>query len=79
MSAAELIPVELYGGALDGLRTAVRAQPEFVDRWLFEQRFDGWIKRLAYKPGHRTVRDGRRWVLVFDCVVASQRAEGGES
>jgi hypothetical protein len=77
--ASEMVPVELYAGPLDGLQTAVKVQPDFGDRWLFEHRAEGWITRVSYKPGHRTMRSGRRWVLVFDCVVASQRAEGGES
>lgn len=71
-AAGNLIPVELYAGPLDGLRTEVREKPAMLDRHLFERRAHGRIERIAYKQGNRTVRKGRRWVLVFDCIVSSQ-------
>jgi hypothetical protein len=66
-----MIPVELSGGPLDGHRDLV-GKPEIdaLDVHLFEQRTGDERLRCAYAWASRTTDQGRRWVLVFQCVVS---------
>jgi hypothetical protein len=66
-----LIPVELSGGPLDGHRDDVeKGVIDELDVHLFELRTGQERLRCAYAWGDRTANKGRRWVLVFQCVVS---------
>lgn len=77
---AEMLPVELVGGPLDGHRAEVRALSPGFDVWLFQRNETGRREVLAYSFAGRSTDDGRHWVLAFLYEVAWEpREKGGEA
>lgn len=73
----EVVPVQLFGGPLDGHLCDVRMSAPDSDVYLFRTpREGGGYHVWAYQFGCRTVDRGRRWVLEFLYRVARQ---GGAS
>lgn len=65
------LPVELCGGPFDGHRDEV-SKPEIdqLDVHLFGRETEAERMRCAYRWTGRTTRGGKRWVLMFECVVS---------
>lgn len=69
IAAGTKIPVELYGGPGDMLRTEVTMKPEPFDIYLFGQDIGGRRFTLAYQFANRSTNKGQHWVLEFVRVV----------
>lgn len=66
---ASPIPVQLYGGPLDGVQLDVLL-PGAADVALVKCRETGKIH--AYVWADRTVKGGKRWVLKYERLVGKQ-------
>lgn len=66
-----VIPVELEGGPMDGVRAEVTTLAPPFDMYLFDHAEAGRVLKLGYRFACRSTFGGRYWVLEFDSVVSA--------
>lgn len=77
IAAGTLVPVELIGGPLDGLRTECTMKEPDFDFYMFDFVGGGRKFKLGYCFAYRTVRGGKRWVLEFRQVLSAWNLSEG--